>query len=208
MTAQRRIPDDIEQRDAGRIGEAPAVPASFPRGVAWHVVMTNIKCEFRAKLGLAAKGFAVYLPLEKRIVRHARRKETRIMPLFRRYLFVAFDPERDEWYEPIRTTDGIIDLLSYPSAIAGTRHFMPVPLRIADAEVESLRRREDAGDFDYTNAASTFTAGDVVRVAQGALTGLHAVVRATPPNKRVEILLDILGRKTVVKLNAGEIEKL
>ena len=193
-----------------RAAEEPTIPKSFPLGAAWHVVMTNIKCEFRAKMGLQARGFAVYLPVEKRIVRHARRKEQRLFPLFRRYLFVAFDIERDEWYEPIRTTDGVADLLCYPRLPASrTRNadVQWIPLQVPNAQIEALRRKEAAGDFDYTNPASAFHVGEAVRVAQGALAGLNAIVHATPPNKRVELLLDLLGRKTVVKLEAGEIER-
>ena len=191
-----------------RAADEPTIPKSFPLGAAWHVVMTNIKCEFRAKMGLAAKGFPVYLPVEQRIVRHARRKEKRVFPLFRRYLFVAFDIERDEWYEPIRSTDGVADLLCYPR-IPATRNADAqwIPLQVPNAQIEALRRKEAAGDFDYTNPASAFHVGEAVRVAQGALVGLSAIVHATPPNKRVELLLDLLGRKTVVKLEAGEIER-
>ncbi len=191
-----------------RAAEEPTIPASFPLGPSWHVVMTNIKCEFRAKMGLQARGFAVYLPVEKRIVRHARRKEKRVFPLFRRYLFVAFDIERDEWYEPIRSTDGVADLLCYPR-IPATRNADAqwIPLQVPPAQIETLRRKEAAGDFDYTNPRSAFTPGEKVRVAHGALAGLDAIVHATPPNKRVELLLDLLGRKTVVKLEAGEIER-
>ncbi|MGE3149126.1 MAG: transcription termination/antitermination protein NusG [Pseudorhodoplanes sp.] len=188
----------------------PAIAASFPRRAAWHVVMTGIKCEFRARLALGAKGFDVYLPVEKRIVRHARRKVVRLLPLFKRYLFVAFDIERDEWYAPIRATDGVADLLCYPRVVGEGRNADThwIPLQVPDAQIAALRRKEAAGAFDYTKAGATFTPGDAVRVAQGALTGLEAIVHATPPNKRVELLLDMLGRKTLVKLDAGEIEKI
>ena len=200
-----RPPQELRLLDAAT---APTIPKSFPLGAAWHVVMTNIKCEFRAKMGLAARGFPVYLPVEKRIVRHARRKEKRVFPLFRRYLFVAFDIERDEWYEPIRSTDGVADLLCYPR-LPATRNADAqwIPLRVPDAEIEALRRKETTGEFDYTNPACAFSPGEKVRVAHGALAGFNAIVHATPPNKRVELLLDLLGRKTVVKLDAGEIER-
>ena len=192
--------------------EQPTIPASFPLGAAWHVVMTNIKCEFRAKLGLEARGFAVYLPVEKRIVRHARRKTTRLAPLFKRYLFVAFDIEHDEWYEPIRTTDGVADLLCYPRISPAARNgrnadLQWIPLQVPTMQIETLRRKEAAGEFDYSNPAAAFSPGEKVRVAHGALAGFSAIVKATPPNKRVELLLDLLGRKTVVKLEAGEIER-
>ena len=184
----------------------PLLPISYP-GAAWHVVMTNVKCEFRAKMGLEAKGFTVYLPVEKVKRRHARRTTVSLLPLFRRYLFVAFDPDRDEWFSPIKLTDGVEDMLCYPKFATDAPDVAWMPLRVPAGEIEALKRREAAGDFDYTNAACAFTPGQSVRIADaGAMTGLNAIVHSTPPNKRVEILLSVLGRQTIVKLEANQLE--
>jgi hypothetical protein len=50
------------------LAEQPLIPASFPLERRWYVIYTNIKCEFRANMGLKAKGFETFLPyIRKRI---------------------------------------------------------------------------------------------------------------------------------------------
>src|SRR5215470_1526757 len=91
---------------------APEFPASFTGNFGWYVAYTDVKGEQRARMGLAAKGFAVHLPIYLREVRHARRVKVVERPLFPRYLFVGFDINRDPWTE-VRRTDGVDRLLSH-----------------------------------------------------------------------------------------------
>src|SRR5678810_712033 len=69
--------------------EEPAV--SFPSGLRWYVVRTNIRCEQRANHGLAAAGFRAFLPQITKWRTHARLRTITAAPLFPRYLFLEAD---------------------------------------------------------------------------------------------------------------------
>ena len=63
----------------------------------WYVVQTQVHAENRAAANLLRQGYEVYLPRYLKRRRHARRVETVPMPLFPRYLFVAFDVMTARW---------------------------------------------------------------------------------------------------------------
>lgn len=184
----------------------PVLPVSYPIGRAWHVCYVFAKSEFRVRAGLRADGFDVYCPVEKRFVKHARRKEIRERPLFPGYLFVGFDPDRDHgWHSRITSVDGVMEILSHGKVCGLDVEWIPV--RVGAETIERIRRKEAAGDFDYTKSTCAFTPGETVRIADGPFAGLDAIVHSTPDNKKVEVLLDLLNRKTVVKLQPSELEK-
>lgn len=172
---------------------------------AWYVVYCHAKQEFRAKLGLGALGFQVYVPVEKRWIRHARKREIRERPLFSRYIFVSFDVSEPGRLSSIVTTDGVLHILANP-LIRGNEVTW-IPEAVPEAFIAHLRRKEAAGDFDYTKPTCAFSIGQEVRIAEGPFAGLNAIVHSTPDNKKVEVLLDLLKRKTVVELEASGLEK-
>lgn len=183
------------------VSQPPLVPASFPLGKRWHVIYTNIRCESRAALGLKAKGFEVFYPTIRKRVRHARYTNIVERPLFPRYLFVKFDLERDEWFHPIKTTDGVEDLLRNDN----------IPVRVADRELEPLITAFNSGEFDMTRKKpliSEFSKGEVVRITGGPFMGFTAEVLAAMNDKRrAEVMMSFLGRKSKIALDYEQIEK-
>lgn len=182
----------------------PTIPASYPLGGAWHVIYTNIKCEFRANMGLKAKGFETFLPYIRKRIRHARYTQVVDRPLFPRYLFVRFDVERDEWFHPIKSTDGVEDLIRNDN----------IPVRIRDEEMAPVLAAQRAGDFDLTlkrnqKVASDYEPGELARISDGPFTGFNAtVVAAMPEKNRVEVMLEIMGRASTMRLKYDALEKL
>jgi transcription antitermination factor NusG len=191
----RRLIRSIAEAVAPHVAPAdtPVAPISRPLGRAWHVVHTSVNCEVRAKLGIEALGFPVYLPCETRIARHARRKIPVKRPLFTRYLFAAFDAEREPW-GAIRTTAGVEYLLaSDPS----------VPACIPDAVIERLRRAEAAGEFDFTTSGVSFAPGAAVRVEEGPFAEMIGEVRRADSKHRVAVLLNFIHRTITVEVPAS-----
>lgn len=180
----------------------PLVPLSFPLGKRWFVVYTNIRCENRAVMGLEAKGFDCFLPQITKEITHARRKVIVNRPLFPRYIFVAFDPERDEWFHPIQSTNGVERLIRNND----------IPVRMPEAEIAKLRAAQDAGQFDLRDLRPdgvSFEPGELVRVSGGPFADLNAEVLAMLPDKqRVEVLLNLFGRATKAALEWAQVEKL
>ena len=103
----------------------------------WFVGYVGINQESLAKRGLIDQQFEVYLPVGTKLVRHARKEETRIFPVFSRYLFIKFNPT-PESLAAIRSTDGIIDIL--------TNNWQP--MSVPDIVIEGIKELEIKGFFD------------------------------------------------------------
>src|SRR4030095_13385057 len=152
--------------------------------------------------GLRAKGFQPYFPIALRS-EASKRGERRIVrdiinPLFLGYIFVSFDPNVDEWWEPIKSTDGVKRLLA-PNNI---------PYRVRPGLVEALKRAEGNGVFDFRPKPCGFGKGDNVRVAEGPFASFIGEVLIAKPNKRVQVLLQVFGTRTKAEFYAGELEKI
>ena len=173
----------------------PLVPLSFARGSGWHVVYTNIKCEFRARLGLQAKGFEVFLPTQERWVRHARYKKKAVRALFTRYLFVRFDVDKDEWFWPISSTDGVENFLRNND----------VPLRVPDEAIRQLQQAQDAGVFDETRALVRLAPGSTVKPIRGPFADLVGKLKSADDRARVEALFHILGGERVLRFPISDL---
>jgi transcriptional antiterminator RfaH len=181
--------------------EQPLIPASFPMERRWYVVYCNIKCEFRAQMGLKSKGFETFLPYIRKRIRHGRVTTIANRPVFPRYLFVKFDVEKDEWFHPIKTTDGVEDLIRNQN----------IPVRIADRDLSRIMLMQSNGDFDLTGKTvrSDYQPGEQVRISEGVFSGFNArVVAAMPDKNRAELMLEFLGRKSKIELDYDALQKL
>jgi transcriptional antiterminator RfaH len=191
-----RTPEPQRSQPATETGRPdPLVPLSHAEGRAWHVVYTNIKCEFRAKLGLQAKGFEVFLPTYERWIRHARYKKKALRALFTRYLFVRFDIDREEWYWPICSTDGVEDLLRSND----------IPLRVPDHLILELQRAQNAGLFDETSELVRLAKGSAVKPIVGPFADVVGRLKKADDRARVEVLFKILGGERVVRFKIGDL---
>src|SRR5262249_30300065 len=109
--------------------------------------------------------------------------------LFLNYLFARFDlAARLRW---IRAARGVRNVV----------HFGNQWPSIPDYAVSELQ--EALGPDDVSFVARDFKPGEPVEIANGAFRGLHAVVSyAIPAKQRVAILLDFLGRQTMLELDS------
>ena len=102
----------------------------------WYCCYTSVNSEHIASKGLIEKGFETYLPMQTKVVRHARQQKLKTLPLLSRYLFVKFDIE-GEWSWPIRSTDGVETILSNNMQ----------PVEIPSWIISEFKTREAAGEF-------------------------------------------------------------
>lgn len=157
----------------------------------WYVVQTQTHKEARAAYNLDRQGYQVYFPRYLKTRRHARRVDQISAPLFPRYLFVGLDEETDQW-RPIHSTVGVSQLVT--SGETPT----PVPNEIID----DIRRREDESGFIKLYQEGRFHRGDPVQVMDGAFRDCAGIFQCEDDKERVFILLDLLGRKVRVRLDA------
>jgi transcriptional antiterminator RfaH len=157
----------------------------------WYVAHTHPHAEAKATAHLSRQGFDVYLPRYIKRRRHARRIETVPAPLFPRYLFVAIDLNVQRW-RSIFSTVGVSRL------VCNGDDPSPVPVGI----VETLKNREDANGFIKLDCRARFHVGDKIRVLDGAFTSCLGLFDGMAERERIAILLDLLGRKVRVVLDA------
>jgi transcriptional antiterminator RfaH len=82
-----------------------------------------------------------------------------------------------------------------------------IPTPVMAGVVEELKRRQgDDGLLRLESPAARFTRGDAVRVVGGAFEACLGMFEASSDQERVAILLDLLGRKVRIVLDADAIE--
>lgn len=161
---------------------------SHPR---WYVVQTNINSESKAAANLRRQGFDVYLPCYLKRRSHARKVDVVQRPLFPRYLFVAIDVASQRW-RAIQSTLGVSHLICRGEG----------PVAVEDSVVSALKAREDEAGFVRLARRTLFSPGDQVRILEGAFADSPALVEGTSDQDRVAVLLDFLGRKVRVLVEA------
>jgi transcriptional antiterminator RfaH len=160
----------------------------------WYVVHTQPHSERRAELNLQRQGFETYLPRYLRSRRHARRSETVSRPLFPRYLFVALDLARDRW-RAIQSTFGVCRLV-----LAGDE---PVP--VPEGVIDEIRLREGEDGFVALTLAAGLRPGSQVQLVDSIFANCHGVIDRIADDRRIAVLLELLGREVRVFVPAASI---
>ena len=166
------------------------MPTEFP---AWYCARTKPKREHIAAANLRKNlNLGVFLP-RLRIERATQRGAVRIIePLFPCYIFVRCVLE--EKISEIKHTNGISSLV---------RFGLEIP-KVADLIIEELQGCFEAEE--PMTIENSLSPGDEVAVADGAFAGMSAyVLRNLPARKRVQVLLDILGRPTLVDVDRNSV---
>lgn len=173
---------------------------------AWYVVSAHR--EYRVRDDLQEQGFDVWLPECKVVASRRRVRITKNGALFPGYLFVltAMDAEARRRIEDVRWVDGLLLCGEIP---------WPVPCRV----MATLRQLvEDAGGrvlieagrvkrgYGSPPGTQCFEAGEALRILDGPFIGFRALYVAADGRERVKILLDILGRPSVVSVSEASVE--
>lgn len=153
----------------------------------WYVVHTLPKQEEIAFQNLQNQKFEAFLPRFHRTRRHARKVDVVIAPLFPRYLFVAFDIEKDRFLT-INSTRGVQYLLRQEG----------MPAVVPVGVVESLQESADIEDLVPLSSLELFTKGAKLEVLSGPLQGYTGVFEKMSDADRVELLLTMMGRNVKV----------
>jgi transcriptional antiterminator RfaH len=157
----------------------------------WYVVQTQVNCEAKAADNLHRQDYETYLPRYLTRRRHARKVDFTAKPLFPRYMFVAIDMATQRW-RSVQSTVGVSRLVTNGDS----------PAVVPEGVVRALKAREDAKGFVKMDERPAFAPGDKVRVLAGAFTDNAGLFNGMADHDRVSILLDMLGRKVRVLLDA------
>jgi transcriptional antiterminator RfaH len=149
-------------------------------GERWFVAQTLQHREKLAQLHLRLQGFRSFFPRFRKTIRHARKLQDVVAPVFRGYIFVTFDAERDRW-RSINGTLGVARLLTADSQP------VPVPAGVVEALIGAL----DASGLVLLG--SDLKPGEAVRIIAGPFAGGLGVLERLDARGRVRVLLNIMG---------------
>ena len=156
----------------------------------WYAVCCKPRQEAVAEENLLRQGFQVYLP---RIRMRQRRRGAwidAVEVLFPRYIFIRIDPLLRSTAS-VRSTRGAVGLVRFGGQ----------PAVVPDAVMDALRQREDAASGMHEDKRPLFNAGDAVKLVDGPLAGMEAVFTEQDGDKRVIVLLELLGKANKVTVS-------
>lgn len=156
--------------------------------MAWYCARTKPKHEHIAAANLRRNlGLEVFHP-RLRIERATRRGVVRtVEPLFPCYIFV-------------RGFGSTLNEIRYVAGVSTLVHFgQQIPI-VSDSVIEELKQCFEEEEPLYVE--DRLCPGSEVSIADGAFRGFQAIVlKMLPARQRVQILLDILGRQTLVEVD-------
>ena len=163
--------------------------------VGWFCINTQPKHEhiLAAHLRIMV-GVEVFLP-RVRFKRAVRERATWVTEaLFPGYLFAHFN-----WETSMRR-------VQYTAGTRSIVHFGNSFPTISEKIIDELR--QILGTKELHTIPEDLSPGDMVRISEGTLRGLSAVVsRILPSQQRVAVLMELLGQQTTVELTASSMVK-
>lgn len=160
---------------------------------AWYSARTKLKHEHIAAANLRKHlGLEVFFP-RLRLEKITRRGIVRVVePLFPCYIFTHCVME-----------DRILDI-QHAAGISSVVHFGSRIPAVPDAIIAELQACFDADAI--ITLENQLSPGDAVTLADGAFSGMTALVlKNLPAKKRVQILLEILGQPTSVEVGQNSV---
>ena len=110
--------------------------------------------------------------------------------LFPGYIFIRLDPLR-RGTATVRSTRGVIGLVRFGNQ----------PATVSDPVIDALLAREDKSSGLHLENQPPLNAGELVRVMDGPFAGIEGVFTQQDGDKRVIVLLELLGRANEVALS-------
>lgn len=160
----------------------------------WYLAYTKPKQESVALVNLELQGFDVYLPLFKKFKKTEQGPVAQFEPMFPRY--ILFRPVRvEQSISVVRSTKGVTTLVRFG--------FEPALLN--DELVQRIRQLEKERQQATIEQLNELKVGQAVRLRHTALGSLEGLVHQVS-SQRVAVLLEILGRPTVVQVAHHQVE--
>jgi transcriptional antiterminator RfaH len=160
----------------------------------WLVAYTKPRLEQVALQNLERQHFETYLPLYKKFKNTETGPVPVLEPMFPRYLF--FRPSTPQQsIETVRSTKGVSHIVRFG-----------FELGIVSADmVASLREFEVSQNQATLQEMSNFKVGQKVKLKHVALGAFEGLIQSVS-KKRVAVLLEIMGRETLVQMEHHQIE--
>jgi transcriptional antiterminator RfaH len=155
----------------------------------WLLAYTKPRQERVAEEHLLRQGYEVLCPQIRTQKLRNRRLTWVEEPLFPRYLFVG--TAEGLCWAPVRSTVGVASLVRFGGQIAVVPETLVDSLRASAAEPQHHRLM--------------YQQGQKVRIVAGPFVTFEGVFDMAEGAERATVLLDLLGRRSRVRVAAGEI---
>ena len=161
-------------------------------GTSWFLAQLKRNCASIADRNLKRQGFKTFLPKVEETQKRNGKFVTNLQLLFPGYVFVGFDMAAGVW-RAVNSTYGVTRLVSFGKE----------PAEVPSDLIAALRTRCD--DDEKLLPPKQLTPGDQVILTTGSFANFVAEVDKIAPDRRVWVLMEILGSQTRVAVDAGQL---
>ncbi len=161
----------------------------------WYLVQLKRNAHRVAERNLKQQGFTTFLPMQDFTSKRGPKFSTRIKPLFPGYMFVSIRSDEAPLYK-VNNTLGVSRLICQDG----------LPKRIPTEIVSGLISRCDR--FGMLLPPVVLQRGDSVEIQSGALANFIATVESIDSNRRIWMLMDIMGQIIKVQVPLERIKLL
>ena len=161
----------------------------------WYLIQFKRNSHRIADRNLNQQGFKTFLPLQDITSRRGSEFLTSTKPLFPGYMFVQIKPDGAPW-QKINSTLGVSRLICQDG----------VPKRVPTEVVSGLISRCDR--LGRLLPPTAVQRGDIVEIQSGALANFIATVETIDSNRRIWVLIDLMGQITKVQVASEQVNLL
>ena len=160
----------------------------------WYAIYVRSRHEKKVHQLLLEKGVESSLPLIKTTRKWSDRKKKVEIPLFRGYVFVRIDVERDKLN--ILETDGVVKFIGICNN----------PSKILDKEIHWIHIMVE--ESDTVQNEKKIPVGQKVRVMSGPFKGIEGVVLRSGNRSRLVVVIDTIMHAVSVEISPHYLEKI
>ena len=178
-------------------GSLDPIHVDLPRQAAtrWAAINTHPHREHIVIENLVRQNFEAYCPRELKRVRHARRVQDVLRPLFPGYVFAQVASELTAW-RPILSTYGVRTLV----------RFGDQPALVDGSFIDGLRAREVDGVI--AKPATPYKLGQEVRLSGGPFDGLIGRIIELSDKDRLVLLTSLLQQDVRLRVTSAGVRSL
>jgi transcriptional antiterminator RfaH len=170
----------------------------------WYLLYTNPRAEKKVEAELIRLGYEVFLPSHKTIKQWSDRKKWVEEPLFRSYLFLYTNLEKN--YYSVLNTHGIVKFVSFDKkpAVVDPREISLVKLMLGS----NTELNNALNELDENKIIELLAVGDEVEIQTGPLKGTIGVMSKQLGNNRIIIELKSLRQNLILTISSNLTRKI
>lgn len=162
------------------------------RGTSWFLAQLKPNCANIANENLKRQGFQTFLPMKEEACERNGKFVTAVRPLFPGYIFVAFAVTSGSW-RTVNSTYGITRLVSFGKE----------PTAVSPDLVSQLMLRSDAKG--KLLPPKLLKPGDQAILTKGPFANFVAEIETIAPDRRIWVLMEVMGGQTRVAVEADQL---